>query len=174
MGVIFLFAGGNKWIIPPFILFVGGSLETHYKRQKKNRLGVEQGGRTWKNIGANGGAATIFALSYIPTGDPKFLFDFFRKEPKRDASVGTAGAVTIQGFLFALMGSTMISALLIFYGYAMGIFIICLLAGFVGCVIDSLLGSTLEQNGLINIHEINLMATLIGGFLAMITSVFLF
>jgi len=39
---------------------------------------------------------------------------------------------------------------------------------------DSLLGSTLEQKKKINTHEINLITTLLGGFIAMIASIFLF
>lgn len=198
IGVIFLTAGGSKWIIAPFIFFVGGSLETYYKRQKKNRLGVEQSIRTWKNIGANGGAAMIFALSYICTGDSIFFIgsigaiatamadtsatemgQVWGKHPRfihnlKRVSVGTAGAVTKEGFLFALFGSTIISALLIFYGYGTGIFAVCLLSGFAGCMADSLLGSTLEQKKKINTHEINLITTLLGGFIAMIASIFLF
>jgi len=205
IGIIFLIAGGNRWIIPPFIFFVGGSLATHYKKEKKEKLNADQKIRTWKNVGANGGAATIFAMSYISTGDPiffigmiasvavamadtlatelgqvygenpKFLLDFFHKESGRNTSVGDAGAVSKEGFLFALMGSAMISALLIFWGYSMEIFVICLLSGFIGCVADSLLGSTLEQKGLVDTHEINLLTTLLGGFIAMmIASVFFF
>lgn len=204
IGVILLATGSIIWIIAPFVFFVGGTVESQYKKEKKKKLNAEQKIRTCKNVFANGGAAAIFAFCYILTNNniffvgmiasvstaladtsatelgqvygknPKFFLDFFRKEPKRNALTGNAGAVTIQGFIFALIGSVIISAFLIFYGYSTQVFLICCIFGFLGCVADSLLGSTLEQKGYIDTHSINFVTTLFVGGIGTIATISLF
>ena len=80
--------------------------------------------------------------------------------------VGTPGAVSDEGFVFALIGAGIISIPLLAWGYPFLAFGICLMAGFSGAVIDSLLGCTLEKWKIIETNTINFLTTLIAGCLA--------
>jgi len=53
IGILCLYAGGDKWILPLLIFFVGGSLASHYNTAAKRELGVEQSIRTWKKSEIN-------------------------------------------------------------------------------------------------------------------------
>ncbi len=86
--------------------------------------------------------------------------------------VGTAGAVSTKGLMSFLLGSTIISGLLLVWGYPITIFGICVISGFLGAVLDSVFGSTLEQwkwkflrHYDTNIN--NLITTLTAGIIAM-------
>lgn len=194
VGFLSFFAGGVKWIIPLLIFFILGISVSHYNKRLKKKLGVEQKIRTWKNVFANGGTAVIFALFQLcfPAKNPIFfigligamatamadtvsteLGQIYGKNPRlittmKKVPIGTAGAVSVSGFFFGLLGAVVISSLLIFWQYSILAFLICVFAGFFGSVIDSFLGATLEKQGHINTHEINFLTTLFAGILAVI------
>ena len=190
-GFICLVAGGIKWIEPLILFFIVGNIFSHYKKTLKRKLGVEQEIRTWKNVFANGGAAIIFAWLYILFSYSVFLFgligamacaladtsatelgQIYGKKPRliknlKRVPIGTPGAVSDEGFAFALLGSGIISSLLLFWGYPMIVFLICLFAGFFGSVIDSVFGCTIEKKGDVDTtHVINFLTTLAAGCLA--------
>lgn len=194
IGFFCLYIGGIKWVIPLLAFFIIGSAATKYKKQMKDDFDGGQKIRTWKNVFANGGATGIFAVCYVLTNNNIFFVgmivsvavamadtlatemgEIFGQHPRsiwtlKKVNRGTAGAVTIQGFIFALIGSAIISAFLFLCGHSTQVFLICWIFGFLGCVADSLLGSTLEQKGYINTHQINFVTTLfIGGIGTMIT-----
>ncbi|MHC1610838.1 MAG: DUF92 domain-containing protein [Candidatus Methanospirareceae archaeon] len=104
-------------------------------------------------------------------GEPRLITTLER------VPVGTSGGVSLPGFGAALLGSSLVSLVcLAFVSSDLGMqtritfFIVCLLAGFSGCVIDSLLGATVEdRNPLrLNKHHVNILATLSGGIIAIL------
>lgn len=190
IGLICFVAGGNNWLIPLFIFFVLGTLASSYKRKIKKKFGIGQSIRTWRNVVANGGAAAIFALLYLVFQDGIYflgligamataladtlateLGQVYGRSPRlisnlEKVEVGTPGAVSKEGLLFALLGSGIISSLLLVWGYGNAIFIAALISGFIGAFMDSFLGATLETKGYIDTHMVNFVTTVIGGFLA--------
>ncbi len=190
VGLICLIAFGAKGVWPLLLFFVIGNIFSHYKKDRKKKLGVEQEIRTWKNVVSNGGAAAIFAFSYIWAGYPVYflglmgamacaladtsateLGQVYGKTPRliknlKRVPVGTAGAVSDEGFIFALIGSGLICLPLLLWGYPAGIFLICLIGGFIGAVFDSVLGCTVERKGDINAtHAINYVTTFFSGII---------
>lgn len=194
VGGICLIAGGMLWITPLFIFFVLGSMVSGYKRTFKKKVGVEQSIRTYRNVFSNGGAAAIFALMYLFIENELYfiglmgamatamadtsateLGQVYGKHPRlilnmKKVPLGTPGGVSKQGLLFSLLGSGIISSLLFIWGYDVAIFTVVLISGFVGALIDSLLGASIERKGYIDTHMVNLIATIMGGSLAMIMS----
>jgi uncharacterized protein (TIGR00297 family) len=90
---------------------------------------------------------------------------------------GTNGGVSLPGFGAAALGSALIAFVsLLFLGsravtYIGAIFFtVCLVAGLLGCLIDSILSATVEdRNPLrLNKHHVNILAALSGGAIAML------
>ena len=192
IGFTCLFAFGNDGIIPLVIFFVVGNIVSHYKRKIKRKFGVEQSIRTWKNVFANGGASAVFSLLYIYSRNNVYflgligsmatamadtsateLGQIYGKNPRlmynlKRVPIGTPGAISPEGFIFALIGSGIISSLLSLWNYRFSVFLVCLFSGFLCSVVDSILGCTLEARGYINTHMINFLTTLLGGILVVL------
>jgi uncharacterized protein (TIGR00297 family) len=125
-------------------------------------------------LGFSGAVATACADTFSTEigqaeGNPR-LITTFEKVP-----VGTNGGVSLPGFGAAVLGSALISLVGLTFVISGAVtyiktilFLICLVAGFLGCVIDSVLGATVEdRNPLwLNKHHVNLLATLSGGIIA--------
>jgi uncharacterized protein (TIGR00297 family) len=86
-------------------------------------------------------------------------------------SAGTDGAVSLLGEFAALGGSVAIALTAYLTGItgpnAAAALVLAVLGGMLGTNIDSLLGATLQQRKILTNEGVNLMATLIGGLLAM-------
>ncbi len=109
-------------------------------------------------------------------GNPR-LITTLKKVP-----VGTNGGVSLPGLGAALLGSGLIA--LVSLAFKLDLvsgaqphlnlkaifFLACFLAGFLGCLMDSLLGATLEDKHFykfrLNKHGVNIIATLFGGIFA--------
>lgn len=127
-------------------------------------------------LGFSGAVATACADTFSTeigqaNGEPR-LITTLEKVP-----IGTSGGVTLPGFGAALLGSSLISLVcLAFLSYTAGthimttFFIVCLLAGFLGSSVDSVLGATVEDKNPLNLnkHHVNFLATLSGGIIAMV------
>jgi uncharacterized protein (TIGR00297 family) len=127
-------------------------------------------------LGFSGSVATACADTFSTEigqaeGEPR-LITTLEKVP-----VGTNGGVSLSGFGASLLGSALISLVcLLFLGSSAltdrgaVFFLVCLLAGFLGCVIDSIFGATVEnRNPLrLNKHHVNILATLSGGIVAIV------
>jgi uncharacterized protein (TIGR00297 family) len=127
-------------------------------------------------LGFSGSVATACADTFSTEigqaeGKPR-LITTLEKVP-----VGTNGGVSLPGFGAALLGSSLISLVcLAFVSYSVEtqirttFFSVCLLSGFLGCVVDSFLGATVEdRNPLrLNKHHVNILATLSGGIVAIL------
>lgn len=126
---------------------------------------------------------SVFLIGYLAsmataTGDTlaSEIGSTYRGEPRmittfKKVKAGTDGAVSILGEFSALFGSAAIAIVAI----AMGVtgpnvaaaLVLTVLGGFLGTNIDSVLGATLQRRNVLTNEGVNLIATLIGGLLAM-------
>jgi len=102
-------------------------------------------------------------------GKPR-LITTFEKVP-----VGTNGGVSLPGFGAAVLGSALISLVSLLFLELRALTptgavfpLICLVSGFLGCVVDSILGATVEDRNPFRLtkHHVNILATLSGGIIA--------
>lgn len=169
-----------------------GVLATKYKFKEKAKLGAAQsrnGIRSWGNVLGNGLAAAIFLIfehfshmdvfwaasfAAIATANGDTLASelgkVFGKRPKlitnfKAVNPGTNGAISLEGELFALLGAFIIALFAIpLTSNEVDILLAVTLGGFVGVNIDSLIGATLENEGVTNNNSTNFLASLLGGF----------
>lgn len=176
IGFIVIMVGGLKWFTLLLIFYLSSSLFTKYKYDFKKSLGYAEskaGSRSWKNVAANGGAATLFAfcegvfggriffaafLGAISTafsdtlateigllypGKPRLIISFRKVEP------GVSGAISPYGELAIILSSLLMG----FAAFTLNITsdfsltqIICIsvLSGFVGSTIDSIIGAIFQ------------------------------
>ncbi|WP_040298910.1 DUF92 domain-containing protein [Arcticibacter svalbardensis] len=84
---------------------------------------------------------------------------------------GENGVVSLEGTLAGIAGSTFISLIYaVCFGFSAYVFLI-LIAGFLGNIVDSILGATLERRFILNNNMVNFLNTL---FAALIAGVFLY
>lgn len=101
----------------------------------------------------------------------------------RDVKPGTDGGISLYGTFSALLGSALIGAVYMMFSYEdhLLIFLIIAISGFMGCLIDSLLGATLQKDevGLplerlldgdyaFGNNKVNWLATGLGGTLGLV------
>jgi len=193
IGVLLIVFADVRWFLVMLAFFIIGSASTRFQYARKKAMGVEQergGARGYKNAFSNGlvgtGAAVIFGLTGDPlwaalfvgsiatatadtvaseigvTGGRPYMITTLKQVPE-----GTNGGVTVKGEAASLLGSLIIAA--IAFGLqiiTLPVFLICILAGFLGTNIDSVIGATLENRGIIGNAGTNLLATFGGGLSA--------
>jgi uncharacterized protein (TIGR00297 family) len=191
--LVFAAPQGPEWFLIMLAFFILGSTATKYKYEYKKRIGVEQsqsGARGYRNVFANGiiaGAAAVlfgvfqqplFVVMYVGcvataaadtlaseigvTGGIPHLITTLKQVP-----VGTNGGITVTGEGVALFGGFVVSFVaMILHVLTPQMMAICTLAGFVGTNIDSFIGATLENKGILGNAGTNLLATLGGGICA--------
>jgi uncharacterized protein (TIGR00297 family) len=178
VGCSILLGGGLSWFIIIAVFFTLGICFTWYKYGYKKKLGGAQemgGARSWPNILANGGVASIFALVYYfqPSLIVAALFLgsistsaadtvatelglLSRKKPRlithpaKEVSPGTSGGVSLLGFAGALIAAGVIgamAALLRILPSPLLLMAVCLAGGFFGAVFDSFLGAGVQRKG---------------------------
>ncbi len=195
IGVIVIISVGIYWFYLVLAFFIAGNFITKYRYGRKRTRGIAEGSRTYKNVFGNGGSAMIFSIFYAVTGNPMLLFGFmgsmaeaaadtfatevgqaYEKKPRlittlKKTNVGTSGAISVHGEIAALIGAGIISLIPLFFPFDFHlknlILLIGILAGFLGCNIDSILGATIEKNRM-DKHMINFFGTLSGGIFAMV------
>ena len=193
VGFIVLFSLGDDWPLIYLILaFFGvGNFITKYRYSIKRRYRVAEGVRTFRNVFGNGGAATVFSIFFFITRLPPLLLgllgamatasaDTFatevgqahEKNPRlittlKRVKVGRSGAISIYGLTAALIGASIISIIPPFFGKSWAILPIGTLAGFLGCLVDSFIGATIERKKL-DKHVTNFIATTCGGLVAIL------
>jgi uncharacterized protein (TIGR00297 family) len=200
VGVVLIVFADVRWFLVMLVFFILGAVSTRWKYEYKLRMGVEQshgGARGYLNVFANGSVAlaaavlwgvtqnTIFLALFVGSvasaaadtmaseigvcGGRPYLITTFQKVP-----TGTNGGVTLLGEGISLIGAVIVSL----SAYLMGVITLpvagfCILAGFVGTNIDSVVGAILENRGYIGNAGTNLIATAGGGMTAMILAYFL-
>lgn len=193
VGIILLVFTSPLWLIIMIVFFVLGSIATKYKYEYKKRIGVEQGhsgARGYRNVFANGIAATAAAVLYGVFQDPLFIVlyvgcvataaaDTLASEigmtggvPRmittlKPVPVGTNGGVTLVGELVALAGGIVVATAAFLLGViTLPMLVACSLAAFIGTNVDSLVGATLENKGFLGNAGTNFAATISGGIVA--------
>lgn len=187
VGIVVITSLPLIWFVPLFMLFALGGITARYKWDIKKELGVAERkeGRSYANVLGNGLVPIICALSYLLTHSDIFLFAYLasvaeacgdsvateigelsKKKPRlitnfRPVRIGTSGAISLKGeiagFLAILL--TVIFPSLFLFNFKM--FIIPLIAAFIGIHIDSLIGAILENKvKFVNNHTTNFLASL--------------
>lgn len=179
-----------------FFILGGGFTKYKYAYKASIGIAEAKGGiRSYENVFSNSMAALILAVahgiypqyselimySYLgtvatATGDtlaseigttskekPRMITNFKPAKPGRD------GAVTILGELACIFGSLVIAVLAILFGRVENIYLCLLittLGGFIGTNIDSLMGATLQNRGLLSNSGVNFYATFAGAIVS--------
>jgi uncharacterized protein (TIGR00297 family) len=196
---IAIFAGtGFPGVIFLACFFIAATLATSWQFQVKVQLGLsekEHGRRDSFQVLANGGVAGLLGLSSIifpeyrhvltimiacslsaATADTisselgslygkKFLNIVTFRADRR----GENGVVSLEGFAFGILGSSLIA---LTYGiteeFRWKYILIIVIAGTIGNLVDSILGATLERNGRIKNDGVNLLNTFSASVFALI------
>ncbi|MDR2831255.1 MAG: TIGR00297 family protein [Methanobrevibacter sp.] len=196
MGVVILFKAGISWLILILIFLFLSLYSSRYAKEYKQKLGIYEKKRTTKNVVSNGLVAVIMAAfggivfngHYITfvggfigavataTADtvaseigvlqrPRLLTTFRTVEP------GTDGAVSALGTSAGILGAGIIGFTSFILGILPNPFFavqITIIAGTIGCFMDSVFGAVLERRGLINNEHVNLLGTLSGAIVGII------
>jgi len=182
MGVIIIFAAGVNWLLLIFLFLILGVAFTRYKHDYKKEIGIYEGTRTIKNVVSNGIVAFVMAAfgnyagfigsiatatadtmaSEIGVATTPRLITNLKKVPP-----GTDGGISVLGTFAGIMGAGLIGLA----AYILGVYPdlvktmeIAIIAGTVGCFVDSILGAVLESKYLTNEH-VNLLATMAGALI---------
>jgi uncharacterized protein (TIGR00297 family) len=187
---------GYKSFLMLFAFFLLGSLATRVGYAAKARRGVAErrgGARGWREALANTLAGAFFSILVITThheaaflvaliaafaeaagdtvsseigqwvSDRAYLITTLRPVP-----AGVDGGISVGGTLAGLLASTIVVAAGFGLGLCgMGGASIALAAAFAGNLLDSLLGATIEQRGLVTNGIVNFTGTSFAGGLAL-------
>ncbi|WP_231893383.1 DUF92 domain-containing protein [Rossellomorea aquimaris] len=170
VGCMIGYSYGMEGLLILGVFFLSSSIWSHLFKQGKigmeERL-AKSSVRDWQQVLANGGPAALFAFLYSVTGNDIWTFSFvtsiaaansdtwaseigplskgdplsirtFKRVPK-----GTSGAISFIGTVGALLGSAIISFVFFFilYPFDSKLFLLISCVGFLGNVIDTLLGA---------------------------------
>jgi uncharacterized protein (TIGR00297 family) len=187
MGLIIIFVAGFNWLLLILIFLILGLISTKYKHQYKKEIGVYEGTRTAKNVISNGiipfvmatfgyydglvggfigsvatATADTMASEVGVTQTPRLVTNLKKVAP------GTDGGISILGTIAGILGAGSIGI----FAYLLGIFPdpfvslkISIIAGTVGCFMDSFLGAVLERRNYLNNEHVNLLATVTGAII---------
>ena len=192
----FIFMGaGFTGIAMIGFFFLSGTLATSWKMNAKKLLGAAErnkGRRTASQVFANGGIAGMAGLlswllpEYGPllqlmmaaslasaTADTlsselgtlygKRFYNVLSFKPDRR---GDNGVISLEGTLLGIAGSLLIGLIYVTgFGWS-NHFIIIVIAGTTGNIVDSLLGATLEKKQFIKNDAVNFLNTLVAACLA--------
>jgi len=202
VALIIWFGGGLESIMALFLFFVTGSLITYQNKDLKLVQSINHENdnkRGLSNVLGNGGMASILSIIAIVFPEHELLIknlilasiatacsDTFSSElgnrygrkyydiiSFQESTRGLDGSVSINGFLFGVIGCSLIATTTLFLDNNFKIILIIIVSGFVGNISDSILGATLQQRGFLNNHSVNFIATLIGSVTALILIVFI-
>jgi uncharacterized protein (TIGR00297 family) len=187
MGIIIIFTAGINWLLLIFVFLLLGLVSTKYRHQYKKDIGVYEGTRSVKNVVSNGIVPFVMAAfgNYpgfigsiaVATADtlaseigvvdkhPRLITTFKKVSP------GTDGGVSPIGTAAGIIGAGIIGVCAYFLGISTDPFNalkITIIAGTLGCFIDSILGAVLESRNYITNEHVNLFATVAGAILGIL------
>ena len=186
IGIVIIFTAGVHWLILIFLFLILGLVSTKYKHQYKKDIGVYEGTRTLKNVISNGivpfimaafgnyggfigsiatATADTLASEIGVTVQPRLITTFKKVPP------GTDGGISVLGTAAGIIGAGIIGVAAYLLGIIPDPFLtlkISIIAGTVGCFVDSILGAVLERRNYISNEYVNLIATITGAALGII------
>ena len=186
MGIIIIFTAGANWLVLIFIFLILGLISTKYKHQYKKDIGVYEGTRSLKNVISNGIVPFVMAAfgnyggfigsiatatadtlaSEVGVVEQPRLITTMKKVPP-----GTDGGISVVGTGAGIIGAGVIGVAAYFLGIFPDPFVtlkISIIAGTVGCFVDSILGAVLERRNYISNEYVNLIATITGAAIGII------
>ena len=203
VGLTVSLLGHWTWLVILVAFLFIGSLATKWRFEEKRAISIQEsneGTRGWRNVMANGAAASLVAiLSWFGEGDWYYLdvscsisvalSDTLASEigslDVRTRSIitleavppGTNGGMSPTGTVAALLGALIIAGGAVLLAPVVGesmsatsIFVTVTLVGWLGCQVDSVLGELLENKGYIGKHTVNFLATLSGVAMAVVVA----
>ena len=196
IGFCIFIAAGWFGIMMLAAFFLLGTLATSWKRKQKSIAGMAQdrgGQRNFGQVVANGGVAGVLgamalflpqqkdALAFLIAGSFSAAIadtlsselgtvygkHFYNIATWKSDRKGLDGVVSLEGFLLGVLGSTIIAIIYtIGFGWSNRLIWI-VVAGTAGNLVDSILGATLERNGIIRNDAVNFVNTLTGALVAL-------
>ena len=189
-GTIIFIAAGWVGIALMTAFFLMGTLATSWKKNIKQALGLAQenkGRRTAEQVLANAGAAGLLALVAIIFAQHAYLFLFLLACAFSSATADTVsselgsvygrkfydvlsfkkgqrgrdGIISLEGTAFGVLGSVVIAGIYAFHAGWNSAFQLIVIAGTIGNLADSVLGATLERNGIIKNDAVNFLNTVV-------------
>lgn len=188
--------GGLDWLLLLILFALLGFAATKLGFTKKRDMGVQEGRRGergYRNILGVGippaiaavlcflfpEHSRVFAMMYIATVSVAAADTAGSELGVRDPKVwlittlkptepGTNGGISVKGTIISLAAAAVVSAI----GYA-ALFrtmdawvLIPIVCGFIGCLLDSLVGATLEDGGYVSKYGNNCITGIAGGLMA--------
>jgi uncharacterized protein (TIGR00297 family) len=173
VGIVIGAAFGWKGLTILGLFFVSSSLWSRFKKSQKHAIEqklAKTSKRDWQQVLANGGPASIFSLLFIVINEPSLFFAFivsiaaansdtwaseigplskgkpFSLRTLNRVEKGTSGAVSLIGTLSSLLGSFVIIlfSYIITPSMTVNELIILTLFGFLGSIVDTLLGASIQ------------------------------
>ncbi len=190
-GIIIFKGAGLVGFLMLTLFFVIGSAATKWKRDKKalmNSTDTHKGRRTAAQVVANSGVAVLLATYVLwkpeyfnviqlmiagsfaaATADTLsselgtvYGSRFYNIISLKKDTAGLDGVVSLEGTLIGITGAFLISVVYAFFaGWNINLLWI-VIAGFTGNLLDSVLGATLERQGLIGNNVVNFLNTAVG------------
>ncbi|MBF4469356.1 MAG: TIGR00297 family protein [Methanobrevibacter arboriphilus] len=193
MGIIIIFSAGISWLLLILIFLILSLVATRQSKYYKQNLGIYEGKRTAKNVISNGVVAFIMAAFggyYLPlvggfigaiataTADTLASEIGILQRPRlittmRKVDPGTDGAISVLGTLVGIIGAAIIGIAAFFLGIISDPVLslkIAVISGTVGCFMDSILGAVFERRNFINNEHVNLLATITGALVGIIST----
>lgn len=191
LALLIWFGVGTSGLVALLIFFVAGSAASAFRKSSKTKIGVAEargGMRGLSNVVANGGAAAIASSLALASPGDQFVFqtmviasfavacsDTFSSEfgniygskyvdilSWKKSIRGLDGVVSFEGLGFGVVGSLIIAMPYYFYVQDLKLVGIIAFCGLVGNLLDSVFGATIQRKGLVNNHQVNLLATTLG------------
>jgi uncharacterized protein (TIGR00297 family) len=185
-GAVLLISGGLAYLALMLAFFVLAVIVTRYEYEVKRDLGLYEHERGWENVLSNGLLPAILAVLSPVTGPMPFIAsisavtgDKFGSEigvlaaenpisvlDLKPVKPGTSGAMSRIGTVASLAGSTALCVCAMFaFGINPAQALLLSVAGFVGCIADTLFG-VFEERGIGTKGTTNFICSLVGALLA--------
>jgi len=191
VGLLVFEGGGYAGIIMLTVFFILGTIATGWKRKRKQKIGAADAHKAERTAGqvlANGGVAALLGFFGWYAHEYKVLITYMMAGSLAAATADTLsseigtiigrrfynilslkpdergldGVVSLEGTIVGIIGAAVIAAIFASsYSWDIGAVWI-ILAGFIGNIVDSVLGATLERRKMMGNNTVNFVNTLSG------------